>query len=197
MLAAHDWPTNAELIRDVAELWLSRSLRTLDPTYGKGTWWKEWRPHILRTHDIANDGVDFRNVPYNSISFDQVAFDPPYVSVGGRETSGMKDMQRRYGMDRTPKTPEGLQHLIDQGMKECVRVLRPGGVLIMKCQDYVASGKLFPGTFYTLEHAINVLELELVDRFEHIGNPRPQPLGRQQVHARRNLSTLFVFRKGK
>ncbi len=192
VLAAHDWPTNAELIRDVAELWLSRGVKTLDSTYGKGGWWKEWRPFILRAHTD-----DFRDLPYNSASFGQVAFDPPYVSIGGRETSGMKEMHQRYGMDRTPKTPVELQYLINAGMTECVRVLRPDGVLVRKCQDYVSSGKLFPGTFHTLEHAINKCGLGLVDRFEHIGTPRPQPRRRQQVHARRNLSTLFVFRKGK
>ena len=197
VLAAHDWGTNAELIADVAELWLGRGVKTLDPTYGKGTWWKKWRPVNLVTHDIVIDGVDFRDVPHNDWEFGQVAFDPPYVSIGGRKTSGMKEMHERYGMDLTSKNPAELQFFINAGMKECIRVLRPGGVLVMKCQDYVSSGKLFPGTFHTLEHAINKCGLELVDRFEHIGTPRPQPRRRQQVHARRNLSTLFVFRKGK
>lgn len=36
---------------------------------------------------------------------------------------------------------------------------------------------------------------ELVDRFEHVGRPGPQPPRDRQLHARRNHSTLFVFRK--
>jgi len=60
--------------------------------------------------------------------------------------------------------------------------------------DYVSSGKLWPGTFYLCEHAIRTCGLELVDRFEMIGQPGPQSQKRQ-VHARRNHSSLFVFRK--
>lgn len=48
------------------------------------------------------------------------------------------------------------------------------------------------GTHYTLTHALE-LGLVLVDRFEHIGRPRPQSQKRQ-VHARRNLSTQLVLR---
>lgn len=219
VLAAHSWRTNAELIADVAELYLDRSWRILDPTFGRGIWWNAWAPSAelggeLVTHDLRIDGTDFRELPHDDATFDAVAFDPPYVAAGGRATSTLgarrgpvengrgplrrtregSDFHDRYGMTEAPNTPAGVQQLIDDGLAEAARVVRPGGVVLVKCQDYVSSGKLWPGTHLTLTRALE-LDLELVDRLEHLAGKRPQPPGRRQVHARRNLSTLFVLRR--
>jgi hypothetical protein len=196
VLAASTWQTNAHLIEDVVRLGhLKKSDRVLDPTFGRGIWWKNWRPDDLVTHDkYAVDGVDFRHVPHDDNEFDAVAFDPPYVCTGGKDTSGIKDLQNRYGIDRGPSTPAGVQELINAGLTEAKRVVKERGVILCKCQDYVSSGKLWLGTHHTLSHALE-LDLVCVDRLEHLGGVRPQPKHARQVHARRNLSTLFVFRK--
>lgn len=213
ILAALDWPENGHLIAACARLgYLDESWVTLDPTYGAGTWWKFWRPRDLVTFNRAEDGSDFRNLPLEDASVDAVAFDPPYVSKGGRETSGIIAMDERYGQDDAPATPALLQDLIDQGLTEMVRVCRKRGVILVKCQDYVSSGRYWNGTYLTQRHAIETLGLHQIDRFEHyVKSPRPQPkrtrkgppgpdgkptrIPSPQVHARRNLSTLFVFRK--
>jgi hypothetical protein len=237
-----------------------------DVTYGRGVWWsrislEDWFTEFTR-HDVKLDGVDFRNLPEPDGSFGLIAFDPPYVCTGGRKTSTLAskkapeaspdedqpaDFLDRYGLFDAPRTPAGVQELINDGLTEVHRVLDVDGLALVKCKDYIWSGRLFPGTHYTLTHALNV-GFELVDRFEHIGNPGPQPLDRkcpncrgegyvqplcvctptvshrwdadggcplvinpravctacsagkvprQVKHARRNLSTLFVFRKTK
>lgn len=203
VLAADTWPSNAELIADVASLYFDDNAYILDATYGRGVWWKKWRPSFVVTNDVdeqvdAQYHHDFRYFPqYWENRFDVVAFDPPYVCVGGRETSGIEEMYQRFGLIHAPKTPFDTQLLINNGLRECARVTRPGGIVLCKCQDYISSGKLWQGTFWTVNAACSTTSLELVDRFEHIAKaPRPQPPGRRQVHARRNLSTLFVFRKG-
>ena len=39
------WPTNAAMIADVARLgYLKDTDVILDPTYGKGAWWRVWAP---------------------------------------------------------------------------------------------------------------------------------------------------------
>ncbi len=155
VLAAGAWPTNADLIADVARLgYLRKDWRTFDPTYGRGVWWEKWRLDELVIYLRDIDGSDFRDLPEPADSFDAVAYDPPYVCVGGRKTSTLPDFQNRYGLDDAPRTPAGVQALIEEG-------------------------------------------LDLVDRFEHVTKIRPQPPGRRQVHARRNLSTLFILRKAR
>lgn len=202
VLAANDWPTNADLIADVAALYIGDDDRVLDATYGRGRWWTSYRPRHLQTNDAnpergANFRFDFRDFPPSWGSmFDVVAYDPPYVCVGGRKTTGLPDMHDAYGLTDAPTSPAKLQDMIDAGLDEVHRVLRPGGLALVKVQDYVSSGKLWIGTHHTLTHAL-ALGFECIDRMEHYGAPRPQPGGRRQVHARRNLSTLFVLRKGK
>lgn len=198
ILAAIAWPSNAELIEDVAKLGYLRSeWRTLDPTYGKGVWWKKWRPNEMVTYCRPEDGSDFRHLPEPDQSFDAIAFDPPYVCVGGRSTTGLPEFHERFGLTDAPTSPAALQVLINAGLIEARRLLRPDGMLLIKCQDYISSGKFWNGTGRTSRFCAETLGLEIVDRFEMIGSPRPQPSGRRQVHARRNLSTLFVFRKPK
>ncbi len=197
VLAATRWPTNAELIADCARLgYLIADRTTLDPTYGRGVWWNVWRPDHLVTHDLRLDGVDFRALPERDATFDQAVFDPPYVCVGGRTTTTLPDLHARYGLTDAPRTPAGLQAMIDAGLAELARVLRPRALPSVKCQDYVTSGRLWPGTHHTLTAALD-LGYSLLDRLEHIGSPRPQPARTRQVHARRNLSTLLVLQRGR
>ncbi len=189
VLAANLWKSNAELIADVALLgYIKQSDHVLDPTYGRGNWWTKFRPNNLVFHDIAQDGIDFRKLPYNNETFNIVAYDPPYVSIGGRKTTTIKGFHDRYGMTDAPTSPALLQALINDGLTEAKRVVQFRGLILVKCQD---------GTYLTQRHAIEDLSLIQVDRFEHIGKPRPQPPNRTQKHARRNLSTLFVFQKNK
>lgn len=191
ILAATSWPTNADLIADVARLYFAEVETVLDVTYGRGAWWTKYHPKVLLAHDLYNlDGVDFRDLPEATDAVEVIAYDPPYVSMGGRETSTLPDMTDRYGMLNAPRSPLELRAYIRDGLEECARV--SSHLILVKCQDYISSGRYQPATHWLLEDA-GKLGLEILDRFEHITRPRPQPPGRRQVHARRNLSTLFVL----
>jgi hypothetical protein len=199
VLAATPWPTNAELVLDLVALgYLSSSDRVLDTTYGRGIWWQRWRPDGLVTNDRYRDGADhrfdFRQLGFDDSTFDVVVFDPPYVAKGGRSTSGILDFDDRYGLTAAPRTSEEVQELVDAGLAECARVVRRQGLVLVKCMDYVSSGGLHDGTGRTTSAGIDA-GLRLVDRLHHLGTPGPQPQGRRQRHARRNHSTLLVFRK--
>lgn len=217
VLAAYAWPSNAELIEACHRLgYLRDDDHVLDPTYERGVWWKAWRPEKLTALHRARDGTDFRSLAYPDGSFDAVAYDPPYVCPGGRRTSTIQPMHDRYGMaegghdDPDFRTPDELQRLINDGLGEMWRLVRPSaarsmtggpnGVVVVKCKDYIWSGRFFAGTHYTLAHALT-LGFVIEDRFEHVGEPGPQPTvnpdgsPRGQFHARRNLSTLLVLRR--
>lgn len=204
--AANNWKDNSYLVEEIARLHFHRSMLTLDPTYGGGVWWKRWRPTMLFDHDLALDGHDFRDLPYDDELFDLIAFDPPYVSTGGRDTTKIKEFYARYGLSGAPTSPARLQILINDGLDEMARLVRrptrkrKGGLIMVKCMDYVSSGKVWPGTFETFEHATTYCNLTLLDRFVHYGEPRMQPKRTRQdgkkvkqQHARNNYSMMFVF----
>ena len=197
VLAAQDWQSNAHLILDVVRLgYIRRDDFVLDPTYGKGTWWKLYRPENLTCHDLKLDGVDFRRMPRDySNRFDVVAFDPPYVSKGGRTSSGIPEFDDRFGLDEAPGTPRELQSLICDGMTELKRCIVPHGIMMVKTMNYISSGKYFPGRFFTEQHGL-ALGFDIVDEFVHYSQSASmQPPGRRQKHARNNYSQLLIFRK--
>ena len=194
VLAFHAWPSNAELIADCARLgYLRPEWRTLDCTYGFGTFWKAWRPDHLTGCDLIpeksplGESVDFRFLPWPDRYFDAVVFDPPY-KLNGTPTD---EVDGRYGV-HVATTREERMALIRDGLTECARVLG-AGYLLMKCQDQVNGGRVRWQTIEFTNHA-QTLGLELVDRFDMLGH-RAQPPGRRQVHARRNSSTLLVFQR--
>lgn len=123
-------------------------------------------------------------------------------STGGRSTSTITDFNSRYGLTEAAKTPQLLQEYNNKGFTAVTRLVKKNGFILVKCKDYISSGKYFAGTHYTLQHGLDMLGLELQDRFEMIGSPRMQPKRTRkdgkpsvQQHARRNLSTLLVFKK--
>jgi len=189
ILAVTDWRTNADLIVACRDLgYLSGTHVTLDPTYGRGTFWKLWKPPLLVAHDLKLDGVDFRDLPHDDNTFDAITFDPPY------KLNGTPDMQadERYGVD-VRRTRDERHRLICDGIDECARVVAPRGWLLVKCQDQVNGGKVRWQTRIFADHAERQHGMRLVDALLMLGG-RPQPDGRRQVHARRNYSTMLVLR---
>lgn len=191
------WNNNAELIADVAKLGYlgGDEALVLDPTYGLGNMWTIYRPNYLFACDLdpakspSGKSVDFRDMPFASESFDAVVFDPPYKFAGKAKHI---EQDHRYGVESHLRWQDRLQMILD-GARECSRVTKRGGHLLVKCQDQVVSGKVVWQTLHLTEDlADNGLRLK--DRFDLVGY-RPQPPGRTQVHARRNTSQLLVFEK--
>lgn len=220
-LSAQTWRTNAELIAAVAVLYELGGLRNaVDVTYGAGGWWKAWEPAGLVRHGLAlespehyDDGVDFTALPEPDDTYDLAAFDPPYVSIGGRTTQGAAGAEQaaRFGMASSASNPADNQALIDAGLAELWRVLRPcrrsagrarTGIALVKCQDYITAGRLWPGVHRTLT-AAEAVGFRIEDIIEHVRpSAGPQPLTnrdgtrRRQMHAHRNHSTLLILTKG-
>lgn len=193
---------NANLMIQVARLWIKPDDSVLDVTFGGGKWWTRWCPQGLRGHDLALDGVDFRVLPEAAGTIDVVVFDPPYTAKGGRKTSGIAGFDDRYGLRDAGKSPVDVQMDIGGGIYEANRVLKPGGLLMVKCADYISSGKLVLGHRHVVETALE-LGMEQVDEYIHWTRTGPQPKKnrdgspRRQVHSRRAHSFLCVFRKAK
>jgi hypothetical protein len=116
----------------------------LDMTYGRGSFWTRYRPAGLLTNDLHTSGVDarfdFREMPLRDASVPVALFDPPYISTGNRETSSVDDLYDRFGLGEL-KGWRAIRALIDAGLAECERALAPRGYLLVKCMDYVESGR--------------------------------------------------------
>jgi hypothetical protein len=199
VMAIGTWRNNAELIADMPRLgYLRDEWFILDPTYGLGRFWTKWRPRNLHASDISpalspiKPAIDFTKMPWPSRFFDAVVFDPPYKLNGTSTGKGASAADVRYGV--TEYAPQADRHtLITDGITECVRVLKVGGTLLIKCQDQVCGGKVRWQTREFADHAES-LGCRLVDML-HIQSYRPQPPGRRQQHARRNYSTMLVLRR--
>jgi len=185
---------NADLIAEVAPLYLSGSV--LDVTYGKGAWWRRFRPDPFASHDIRLDGVDFRALPEADHSWDAVCFDPPYVPRQGRwhEQERRRRRERAYRDNYGLQISRGnveLQELLFAGLAECARVARRW--VLVKCTDFV-NGRRFWVMHETLLAEARRLGLVCHDLIIHASGPGP---GGQQIvrplRARRAHSYLLVF----
>jgi hypothetical protein len=198
VLAISTARTNAHLIEQVVQLgYLSRSHITLDPTYGKGGFWRRWRPDVLVAADLdparsrVGFPVDFTELPWPRC-FDAVVFDPPYKLNG---TGGSLASDDRYGVATRGISWQARHAMICDGITDAIRVLVPGGTLLVKCQDQVCAGAVRWQTREFADHAERA-GCTLIDQLHLVGH-RPQPPGRNQYHARRNYSTLLVLRKAR
>ena len=197
ILTATAWPTNAELIEDVARLgYLSGQI--LDCTYGYGTFWKNWRPaedrfvacDIDEAKSPLGVSINFCKLPFNSERFDSVVFDPPY-KMNGTSRPEDRAADERYGVHIPARWQDRMQ-LICDGLIECMRVSRR--YVLAKCMDQVVSGRKVWQTATLYQTAWNY-HYRLVDRFDMLVTPRPQPEGRRQVHTQAIYSTLLVFER--
>ena len=168
---------------------------TIDVTYGMGAFWKDWQPDNFLASDLdpakspAGRAVDFTATPWPDCWPGTVVLDPPY-KLNGTSTEAT---DARYGVHGKYVSPAKRHDLMRRGITEAHRLLKPGGHLLFKCQDQVASGRVHWQTRIMADHAETV-GFTLVDSLL-FPSYRAQPEGRRQVHARRNYSTLLVFRK--
>lgn len=196
VMAAQAWPTNAELIADAHQLgYLDDAWLTLDMTYGRGTFWTKYRPPRLVTNDLGKGTPHVRfdmrhRAPFPDHTFDVTVIDPPYKLNG----TATRDVDERYGVENTT-TRDDRHALMCDALTEGIRVTKPLGLVLFKCQDQVNSGRIWWQSRMFAEHA-ETLGCTHKDSLLYLGH-RPQPEGRSQQHARRNYSTLLVLRTPK
>lgn len=85
---------------------------------GKATRYLSIHPDVI---------ASFENMPFPDNTFYHVVFDPPHLNQIGDSAW----MCKKYG--KLPK--EGWQTVINNGFKECMRVLKPNGTLIFKWSE--------------------------------------------------------------
>ena len=224
VLSAYVAP-NVEVFAEIAKLHLPEGGVIADVTYGKGVFWKKVPRgrYQLRfsdidaktSHDAVHDvevatGVDCQDLPYEDSSLDGIVLDPPYMEglfrkqvdhLAGHGTHAA--FRKHYSNGKaTPDEAEAPKKwhaaVVDLYLKAVVeanRTLRPGGVLIVKCQDEVSANKQRL-THVEIITACESLGLYSKDLFVVVRTNRPGVSRlKQQVHARKNHSYFLVFQK--
>lgn len=189
--------TNADLMAAVAPFYLTGSV--CDVTYGEGKWWDRFKPDPFVAHDkFKLDGVDFTDLPEDDDTYDTVCFDPPYIPQGGVEKSTKRDADYlgRFGLMESISQRQ-LDEMVDGGMAECVRVVKPGGFLLVKCNDYVNGSALTLGHWHVIDRAdrLGCIRWDLI--VHHTGSGPGGHNIFDPKRARRHHSYLLVFRKGR
>lgn len=192
--------TNDQLFPLVLSLYVPVGRTVADVTFGKGVFWRDvpTGAYDLLTTDIVT-GVDCRELPYEAESIDCVVFDPPYMHTPGgtahQNHQNYEDYYRNNRADSTAKYHEAVLDLYFAGAREAWRVLRAGGVYIVKCQDEVCANQ------QRLTHVEIINELEgygfVTEDLFVLVRPSKPGVSRilRQVHARKNHSYFLVFIK--
>lgn len=95
-----------------------------------------WKNAGNCTLEINPDVIcDFTDLPFPDNSFPLVVWDPPHLT-GAKETAWLV---KKYG-----KLDETWPQMLHDGFRECMRVLKPDGVLIFKWSEYdIAAEKVW------------------------------------------------------
>ena len=185
----------------------ARGPRVLDMTYGHGGFWRNARAleHAVTGLDkrAGTDAIDrerkpanvttlvagdFTALPFANASFDVVAFDPPFMTHPGNG-SVMVDRYTAYA------TYEELLASCAGARDEARRVLKPRGVAIVKCMDWVEGRTRWRWLHYDLMRSwTSTSRLRLIDL---VVNVRPTSLRHgdvhRQAHAKRAHTYFLVF----
>lgn len=187
--------TNADLFPDVLALYVPEGSVIADVTYGRGVFWKhvDKTKYRLSTFDLYSDfaaqQADFRELPIGNEQLDALVLDPPYFPT---HNAGKVMSSSYHNMTINRRTPQQVLELYFEGYKEAHRVLKPGGILIVKCQDQVDCGKQFWFHTKLLEYPGFTAEdiFVLVTK-----SPLIDPRWKRQLHARKNHSYFLVLKK--
>ena len=192
---------NAEVFPMLLALHVPAGSTVADVTHGKGIFWRNVPKDLYRmlATDIQ-DGVDCRALPYEAESIDALVLDPPYIEGETAYGNGQRQFSDYYGLGVSGGAggyhAAILQMYLD-GCAEADRVLKRGGVLIVKCQDEVRANKQWL-THIEIINAMAARGYYAKDIFVVVRNNRPiVSRMKKQVHARKNHSYFLVLVKAK
>lgn len=217
---------NDEVFKDILSLFVEEGSTIADVTFGLGVFWNkvDTTKYTIYPSDLylkeetkkkyaklnPRDGINCKSLPYEDSSLDVIVFDPPYMEsfyrkekeqIGGTGTHFA--FRRAYSSGKgnekgeSAKYHDAVTEMYVKSGFEASRVLKQGGIYIVKCQDEVSANK------QRLTH------VEIITAFEQMGfycedifivvrtNKPVISRLKKQVHARKNHSYFLIFRKTK
>jgi tRNA G10 N-methylase Trm11 len=179
---------NSDLIENVWNIYKPEIGGVItDVTYGKGVFWKKINltDYDFRASDLM-DGVDFCNLHYEDNEVDLLVLDPPYMHGGETVKSSINDCYKNQNTSH-----ESVFRLYAGGILEAARVLKKSGMIWVKLQDEIESGK----QRFTSREVMDFMESSgflIIDVFVLVQSSIPAMRVNYQKSARKNHSYLIV-----
>ena len=192
--------TSDAVFPDILSMYVAPGSVIADVTYGRGVFWRRVPAGVFRVlpSDLAT-GTDCRRLPYGAGAIDCVVFDPPYMHTpGGTAHVNHQNYEGYYQNNRAnsvKKYHEAVLDLYFTAAQEAWRVLRPGGIYIVKCQDEVCAN-IQRFTHIEIINELTGYGFIAEDLFVVVrkGKPGVSRMLRQ-AHARKNHSYFLIFLK--
>jgi len=215
---------NSDLIAEVAKLHLRKGAEVADVTFGRGVFWKKvdlkkagvarfWMSDINPKYGatVTFNGkkeialinkADFRDFGGILSRYDVVVLDPPYMHGGATVKKSIKKCYGNGGKSTKYASHEAILGLYQDGIVAAWHALKPGGTLWVKCQDEIESGKQKWSHIEILDIATSRYPqtggkplFKAVDLFVLMQATTPARRLPYQLHARKNHSYLWIFKK--
>ena len=192
----------AEIIKNILELYVPDKRIDCDPTYSSGGFYKGTGiTEPIYKFDIApqSEGIvqaNAENLPLPDNSIGCVMFDPPFLATTGKSLNnndGNNKINKRFG---TYPNEKALHNFYFNAVSELYRVLKNDGIFILKIQDKVSSGKQYFSHCFVYEQAV-AAGFYPIDLFILLAKNRivAKWQAANQKHARKYHAYFWVFKK--
>lgn len=189
--------SQTEILRWISKLYLGGKPFHADVTYSKGMFYRDFPAPRLR-YDIAPQSpdvrqADCRHLPLEDNSVESIMFDPPFKASHSNTIGLIEARFSAYG-----SIPE-LWEFYRDALMELYRVLQPMGIVVVKCQDGVYSGKNWFSHFEILKcgEQLGFITEDLFVLLATSVMLSPNVTPESQRHARKTHSFFIVLRKPK
>jgi hypothetical protein len=182
-----------EIINNILKLHNKGRRLEFDPCYNRGGFYKNG---VIERPEIKSDiqplcpevlELDVLNLPFLAGRFNSIIFDPPFIVSHGN--GGI--MKQKFGSFSCVKE---FELFLYKALISLERVLAKGGILIIKCQDFVYGRKQYSVLNKILNMARD-LGLEFKDIFILLAKSRPIGKFLKQQYSRKFHSYFLVFKK--
>jgi len=183
-------------MEQIAALWIAPGDVVVDTTFGRGAFWKNLSDLPTHSHDIKDDGVDCRSLPYENGTVDVVVVDPPYRPTHGSKgfSTGGNGLAKAYQLGTSPlDSINDVIELYRGALTEAFRVARPStGRVLVKTQDLSYGHRLHLVSWDVLR-VMTEVGFEFADQFILVNKHRlTSGAWKKQERARRSHSVMWI-----